>query len=136
MQKLTAVLLLIVTPFVQGCAIGVLAAGVGYGVGQGRKASAQMLEAKAKYVEKYQNYRVELEKINLEREKAGLKPTGIPTFEEWLETQPLSASEIKLFQKYGVLSAKELKTKGEEQKTKNVSESAPLKNEPKGNFSK
>lgn len=95
-----------------------------------------MLEAKAKYVEKYQNYRVELEKINLEREKAKLKPTTIPTFEEWLETQPLSASEIKLFQKYGVISAKELKVKEEQQETKNPAESSTKKDAPKTNFDK
>ncbi len=136
MKKIAVALLLVAAPLIQGCAIGVLAAGVGYGVGQGRKASAQMLEAKAKYVEKYQNYRVELEKINLEREKANLKPINIPTFEEWLETQPLSSSEIKLFQKYGVLSAKELKTKEAQPETKVSAQPAEQGNVPKTNLSK
>ena len=136
MKKIVVVLLLVATPLLQGCAIGILAAGVGYAVGQGRKASAQMLEAKAKYVEKYQNYRVELEKINLEREKAKLNPINIPTFEEWLATQPLSASEIKLFQKYGGLSAKELKTKEAQPETKISTQPATESNVPKTNLSK
>lgn len=135
MRKLIAISLLITMPFLQGCAIGILAAGVGYGVGQGRKASAKMLEAKAKYTEQYQNYRIELEKINLEREKSGLKPVNIPTFEEWLETQPLSSSEIKLFQKYGIISAKELKAKQQEEAKKNT-DTPQEKTEPKTNFNK
>lgn len=134
MNKIVAVLFLVASFVLQGCAIGVLAAGVGYGVGQGRKASAKMIEAKAQYVEKYQNYRVELEKVNLEREKAGLKPSNIPTFEEWLETQPLTASEIKLFKKYGVVSAKELKQKEEQQEATTVAkESSVGKNQPEPN---
>ena len=115
MKKFIVILLLLSIPILQGCAIGMLAAGVGYAVSSGRKASAQMLEAKGKYTEKYQNYRLELEKINLEREKANLEPVNIPSFEEWLDTQPLTPSEIKLFKKYGVISAKELKEQEAEQ---------------------
>lgn len=117
-----------------GCAVGILAAGVGYAVGQGRKGTAKVMEAKSQYVEKYQNYRVELEKINLDREKAGLKPINIPTFEEWLETQPLSASEVKLFQKYGIISSKELKAK-EQAKVTEETETPKETSEPKTNFS-
>jgi len=103
------VIILVLIPFLQGCAVGLLAAGIGYGVGQGRKASAQMLEAKGQYVSRYDTFKVEMEKINLEREKAKLTPQPIPTFEEWLNEQPMSASEIKLFQKYKVITAKDLK---------------------------
>lgn len=111
MGKAIAILILSMMPLLQGCAVGILAAGVGYAIGQGRKGTAEVMEAKSKYVEKYQNYRIELEKINLEREKSGLKPTNIPTFEQWLETQPLSPSEIKLFKKYGIISSKDMKGK-------------------------
>lgn len=135
MKRLIAILLLFSMPLLQGCAVGILAAGVGYGVGQGRKGTAKVMEAKAKYTEQYQNYRIELEKINLEREKSGLKPVVIPTFEEWLETQPLTPSEIKLFQKYGIISAKELKAKQKEETKKN-SDTPQEKTEPKTNFNK
>ena len=109
MKKVVTILLLLTLPLLQGCAIGWLVAGVGYGVGQGRKASAKMIEAKAKYTEQYTNYKVEMEKINLEREKAGFQPQPIMLFDEWLDTQPLTASEIKLFKKYKASTTKELK---------------------------
>lgn len=129
MRKLMALLLLITMPFLQGCAIGILAAGVGAGIGMGRSGTAKMMKAKGEYTEKYNNYRVELEKINLEREKSGLKPINIPTFDEWLDTQPLTASEIKLFKKYKVSTTAELK---EQEKT--TSETQPATTEPKTNI--
>ena len=109
MRKIIVVLLLLTLPFIQGCGIGILAAGVGAGIGIGRSGKAKIIKTKGEYTEKYNNYRVELEKINLEREKAGLKPTYIPTFDEWLETQPLTADEIKLFKKYKASTTAELK---------------------------
>lgn len=119
MKKWLMILVLVaLIPMLQGCAIALLTAGAGYAIGQGRKGSAQVLEAKAKYTEKYNTYRVELEKVNLEREKAGLKPTTIPTFEEWLEIQPLTSSEIKLFQRYKAQNVKELKENIKKEETK------------------
>ena len=102
-------LLLLTMPLLQGCAIGLLAAGVGAGIGMGRSGSAKIMKAKGEYTEKYNNYRIELEKINLEREKSGLKPVNIPTFEEWLDTQPLTPDEIKLFKKYKASTTEDLK---------------------------
>ena len=109
MRKVIVGLLLLTMPLLQGCAVGLLAAGVGAGIGMGRSGTAKIMKAKGEYTEKYNNYRIELEKINLEREKAGLKPVNIPTFEEWLDTQPLTSSEIKLFKKYKASTTEDLK---------------------------
>lgn len=109
MKRIIALLLILTMPLLQGCAIGLLAAGVGAGIGMGRSGTAKIMKAKGEYTEKYNNYRIELEKINLEREKSGLKPVNIPTFEEWLDTQPLTSSEIKLFKKYKASTTEELK---------------------------
>ena len=46
-------------------------------------AEAQKAAAKAAEQEAYSKYRIEMEKINLEREKAGLAPRPIPTLQEW-----------------------------------------------------
>lgn len=110
MKKYIAVLLLLTIPFMQGCiALGLMALGTGAGVGMGRAGTAKIMKAKGEYTEKYNNYRIELEKINLEREKSGLKSVNIPTFEEWLDTQPLTATEIKLFKKYKASTTEDLK---------------------------
>jgi len=69
----------------------------------------EILDKKGKYTEKYNNYRIELEKTNLERKKSGLKSVNIPTFEEWLGTQPLTPDEIKLFKKYKASTTEDLK---------------------------
>jgi len=109
-RLLLGVLLAGLLPWLSGCAIGLLAAGVGYGVGQGRKGDAAKQEAKAKWVQQYTTYKVELEKVNLEREKAGLKPVAVMEFDEWINTQPLNADEIKLFKvNKGATTKKELK---------------------------
>ena len=113
MKKFVAILLLFAMPLLQGCGIGILAAGVGHAVGQGRKGTAKIMEAKSKYAEQYNNYKIEMEKINLEREKSGLEIRPIITFEEYLEQQPLSPEEVKLFRKQGVLTAKDIKEQKE-----------------------
>ncbi len=101
MKKLFLILviaMLISTPLLSGCAIGILAAGVGYAVGQGRQGTAKQMEAKGKFLERYNTYKIGMENINLEREKAGLKPQPIDEFEAWLNKQPLTPEEMKLFQ--------------------------------------
>ena len=95
--------------FMQGCAVGILAAGVGAGIGMGRSGKAKIMEAKTKYSEQYNNYKLGMENINLEREKAGLQPQPIKDFDEWLDEQPLTADEIKLFKKYNASITKDLK---------------------------
>lgn len=95
----------------QGCAIGLLAAGIGYGVGQGRKGTAKIAEAKVKYTEQYNTYKLGMENINLEREKSNLKSQSIMSFDEWIESQPLTPEEQKLFRKEPTQTAKEIKGK-------------------------
>lgn len=56
----------------QGCFV----AAVGAGVGAVKYGSAKQKEA-------YATYRTEMERLNLEREKSGLKPAPILTYEEW-----------------------------------------------------
>jgi len=119
MKKYLIVFLLCTLPFTQGCGVALLTAGVGYAIGQGRRGKAEILKAKAKYTEAYNQYKIEMEKINLEREKAGLKPKPVMTFEEWLDTQPLSPDEIKLFKKYKALTKKELKEEENKDSTAN-----------------
>ena len=50
-----------------------------------------------------------LEEINLEREKAGLEPKLIKEFDEWLDEQPLTPEEAKLFRKHLTQTPKEIK---------------------------
>mgnify|MGYP001191182385 CR=1 FL=1 len=95
--------------FLSGCGLGVLAAGVGTAVGMGRSGKAKIIEAKSKYTEQYNNYKLGMERINLDREIAQLAPKPVMTFEEWLDTQPLSPDEIKLFKKYKATTTKDLK---------------------------
>lgn len=47
---------------------------------------AQKAAAKTAEEEVYVKYRIEMEKINLEREKAGLPPSPIATLAEWRKT--------------------------------------------------
>jgi hypothetical protein len=63
---------LVLTASAQGCAIGVIAGGI---------CAARCGSAKQK--EAYANYRNEMEKINLEREKEGLETKPILTYDEW-----------------------------------------------------
>jgi hypothetical protein len=50
-----------------------------------------------------------MEKVNLEREKSGLQPRPVMEFDEWIETHPLNATEIKLFKKYKASTTKDLR---------------------------
>ena len=109
MRHLLALVLLVMVGLSQGCAAALLAAGIGYAVSAGRSSSAKLMEAKTKYLERYNTYKLGMEEINLEREKAGLKPTKVLTFEEWLDTQPLSMEEQKLFTKMKAQTPKEFK---------------------------
>ena len=72
--------LLLVTGFLlQGCALGVIAAGVG----ASKAGTAKKIAAQTKEKESYGAYRIEMEKLNLEREKAGLEPRPMMSYEEW-----------------------------------------------------
>jgi hypothetical protein len=56
----------------QGCAVALIGAGIGavsYATSQKKKA--------------YGDYRTQTEQLNLEREKAGLKPNAVLTYDQW-----------------------------------------------------
>jgi hypothetical protein len=113
MKKLVAILLIVAIPLIQGCAVGILAAGVGYAVSSGRKGTAAQMEAKSKYLERYNTYKLGMEQINLEREKAKLEPRPILEFDAWLDEQPLTPEEQKLFKKTQAQTPKEYKAQEE-----------------------
>jgi|GEM_PF-1561987 len=126
--------MLIIMPLLQGCAVGVLAAGVGYAIGQGRQGTAKMIEAKNKYTERYNEYKLGMEKINLEREKAKLEPRPIQDFDTWLNEQPLTPEEAKMFKAMKAQTPKEIK---EQEKTKTAASASvnTKQQEPANNFS-
>lgn len=66
-----------------GCGLGVLVAGVGYASSSNKSANAKNIEAKTQASAAYSSYRVEMEKLNLEREKQGLQPVAIQDFAAW-----------------------------------------------------
>ncbi len=61
------------------------AIGCGYSKSKYRRADAEAKAAQTITAERdaYSRYRIDMEKINLEREKAGLPPRPIPTMDEW-----------------------------------------------------
>lgn len=69
---ITLASLIVSVSLLQGC----LVAAVGAGVGAAKYGSAKQKEA-------YSDYRTEAEKTNLEREKAGLEPNKVMTYQEW-----------------------------------------------------
>jgi hypothetical protein len=69
----------------QGC----LAAAVAYGaykISDAKTESAEKAQRSAD-LRTYANYRTDMERINLDREKASLKPRPIMTQEEWISAQ-------------------------------------------------
>jgi hypothetical protein len=71
---------------IPGC---MLAAGVGYAVYASKKGDAMVAEADAKQQKAYNEYRLGMEQINLEREKHKLAPRPILTIDEWLKWQAM-----------------------------------------------
>lgn len=102
------VVIAIVALVLQGCGIGILAAGVGHAIGQGRKGTAAIIEARSKFTSQYNTYKLGMEEINIKRETSGLKPKDIMDFGEWLDFQPLSPEEVKLFSKYEATTKKDM----------------------------
>ena len=62
----------LVASLLQGC----LVAAIGAGVGAAKYGSAKQRE-------QYTNYRIAAEQTNLEREKAGLEPNKLLSYDEW-----------------------------------------------------
>jgi len=109
MRRFIILLLVLSVLCLQGCGVALVAAGVGAAIGMGRAGSAKVMEAKAKYMERYETYNLGMEEINLEREKAGLEPRPIKEFDAWLDEQPLTPEEVKLFRKYPAQTPEEIK---------------------------
>ncbi len=80
-------ILLLVTA---GCGLGVMAAGIGYAVSSSKEADAEVAKAEAELQKSYNDYKLGMEKINIERESKGLKPQPILPIEEWLRHQALA----------------------------------------------
>jgi hypothetical protein len=80
-RKLVLIALLGCFLTTQGC----LAAAVGYGAYTygSSKDEASKKEAEAKHIQTYNTYKADADKLNLEREKAGLKLQPVMTFPEW-----------------------------------------------------
>lgn len=81
LRKLVSLILLGCFLATQGC----LAAAVGYAgyAVSSSKDEAADKDAQAKHIQTYNTYKMDMEKLNLDREKSGLKPNQIMTFEEW-----------------------------------------------------
>lgn len=62
-----------------GCGYGILGAGAGVN----KMGSARQVEAETENKKAYTDYVVQMERVNLEREKAGFKPNKILSMEEW-----------------------------------------------------
>ena len=77
-KKLLAIILLIASLATASLLQGCLVASIGAGIGAARYGGAKQRDA-------YANYRIEMEKLNLEREKSGLEIQPIMTYEEWAE---------------------------------------------------
>jgi hypothetical protein len=75
--------------FIAGCGLGVLAAGIGYAVSSSKSSDAEVAKAEADLQRSYNDYKLGMERINLEREKNKLQPQPIMTLQEWLQQQAL-----------------------------------------------
>lgn len=84
MKKVIVFLLLLTIPFLQGCGIGVMAAGIGTGIRLGRKGEAEKIKARAEAYKIYQEVVMQYEERNRLRKEQGLEPLEIPSYEEWL----------------------------------------------------
>jgi hypothetical protein len=64
---------------------GCLAAAVGYGAYKYSEAKTESAdkEAESRLVDSYTRYKVETDKTNLAREKAGMKPLPVQSYAEW-----------------------------------------------------
>lgn len=82
---LKIIALLICVAMTQGCA----AAAVGYMAYKLHDAKVESAEKaqRSSDLRTYAQYRVDMERVNLDREKVGLKPNPIMTQEEWISTQ-------------------------------------------------
>lgn len=81
LKKLLSLILLAAILAAQGC----VAAAIGYGAYaiSSSKDEATQKEADSKNLQTYSSYQMDMERLNLDRQKSGLKPQPIMTFAEW-----------------------------------------------------
>jgi hypothetical protein len=80
-RQLFSIFLIAALLATQGC----VAAAIGYGayaISSSNDEAAQK-EAEARHVQTYNTYKADAEKLNLDRQKSGLKPQPVMTFFEW-----------------------------------------------------
>lgn len=98
MKKFANCSLLLILFAVQGCMAAMMlpmmaAMGMSSTKSPQKKAEASAAEARARYLENYNDYRAGMEKINRERQRRKLKPQKILSFEEWIDTLSLSPQD-------------------------------------------
>ncbi|MDP3181488.1 MAG: hypothetical protein Q8M54_01570 [Desulfobaccales bacterium] len=98
MKKFAKCSLLLILFTVQGCMAAMMlpmmaAMGMSSTKSPQKKADASAAEARARYLESYNDYRAGMEKINQERQRRKLKPQKILSFEEWIDTLSLSPQD-------------------------------------------
>lgn len=79
MKKLAVLLLVLI--FSQGCVAAAIGY-AGYKMGSSSDEAAQK-EAEARHIQAYNTYKADAEKLNLDRQKSGLKTEPVMTFAEW-----------------------------------------------------
>jgi hypothetical protein len=67
---------------------GCMVAAIGAGMGAAKWGSAKQTEAQAKTRTAYNEYTIEMQKINLQRQKAGLRPEPVIGYEEYAGLAP------------------------------------------------
>lgn len=77
--------LLLSMAMMQGCAAAAIGY-MGYKMSQAKTESAEKVQ-RSMDLRTYTQYRVAMEKINLDRERAGLKPNHIMPQEDWIGAQ-------------------------------------------------
>ena len=81
--------LLVTLLLTAGCGLGVLAAGIGYAVSSSKSSDAEVTKAEADLQKSYTDYKLGMERINIERERNKMKPQPIMPLQEWLQQQAL-----------------------------------------------
>jgi hypothetical protein len=89
MKRLLIVTLLISLVITNGCGLGIMAAGIGYAVSSSKKGDAEAAKAEADLQRSYNEYKLGMERVNIEREKNKLQPQPIMTIQDWLDQQAL-----------------------------------------------
>jgi len=93
-MRRSAVLVLCMVVFLQGC-MAFAASAAGY------------MDAKIRYDKPYNEYRMQVEEMNKERQTQGLPPEPIKDFNGWFKEQPLTNNQIKILKNFGIITPEE-----------------------------